>query len=259
MNIGVVGAGAIARFLLKEINQNGTDLMQIKSVFVRDLGKYQNYEQAYGVKLYDELDAFLDSEIDIVVEAANVEAVQVLFPKIITKKDIMLISIGALAEGNFLQEMAELAKTYRRTIHLPSGAIGGLDLLQNAHATGEVTEVTLTTRKPAHTLISEEMAHAQVVFEGNASEAIEQYPKNINVSIILSIAGLGVDATNVTIIADPAIENNIHTIDIKGEFGEARFSVTNHPLKENPKTSHLAAMSILGTLQRVLNHVKIGG
>jgi len=260
MNIGIVGAGAIANFLMKEFNQNETGEMRIKSVFVRNRVKYQELEHQFDVKLFDRLDAFLKSGIDLVVEAANVAAVHELLQQILPKKDVVLISIGALADTDFLREMNDLAETYERTIHLPSGAIGGLDLLQNAHATGGVTDVSITTRKPARTLIDHEAATEEVlVFDGKASEAIRQFPKNINVSIILSLAGVGVEQTNVTIIADPAVENNIHTIDIKGDFGTASFSVTNNPLAENPKTSYLAAMSILGTLKRITNHIKIGG
>lgn len=271
MNIGIVGAGAIATFLMTKINQDKAGEMRVTSVFVRNYEKYQNLEQQHHVTLFNDLDAFLASDIDIVVEAANIEAVRALFPNILPKKDVILISIGAMADADFFQKMNHLAEMYGRTIHLPSGAIGGLDLLQNAHADNGVHSVSLTTRKPAHTLIDsakgteqaqpnkEANAGEKVVFNGRASEAIKQFPKNINVSIILSLAAKGVDETNVTIIADPTIDNNIHSIDIKGDFGTASVTVANKPLPENPKTSYLAAMSVLGTLKRIQNRIKIGG
>lgn len=259
MNIGIVGAGAIARFLLKEVNQRKTEEMQVSSLFVRNRKKHEDLERHYGAELFENLDAFLASNIDIVVEAATVETVHALLPKILPEKDAVIISIGALSDVDFFRKMNELAETYGRRVHLPSGAIGGLDLLQNAHAAGGVTSVSLTTRKPASTLMDNPIpANETVVFEGYASEAIKQFPKNINVSIILSLAGLGVNETNVTIIADPTIDNNIHTVDIKGDFGTASVSVENNPLPENPKTSHLAAMSILGTLQRITKRFNIG-
>ena len=60
-------------------------------------------------------------------------------------------------------------------------------------------------------------------------------------------------------MADPHIEKNIHQVDIVGDFGEATFTITNNPLPDNPKTSYLAAMSILGTLERFDKKVRIGG
>ena len=112
MNIGIVCAGAIAQFLLKKINQEGTEEMKINSIFVRNRKKYEHLEQQHNLKLYTELDAFLESNVDIVVEAANIEAVHALFPAILRKKDVIIISIGALADTSFFQKMNDLAHTY---------------------------------------------------------------------------------------------------------------------------------------------------
>src|SRR5699024_229084 len=92
-------------------------------------------------------------------------------------------------------EITELADVYQHAVHLPSGAIGGLDLLQNADAMGSITNVSLTTRKPADSLIDYSIDEPVIVYEGTAANAINKFPKNINVSIILSLAGLGMDAT----------------------------------------------------------------
>src|SRR5699024_1663153 len=259
MKIGLIGAGAIANFLLKKVNLEDKEDLQITSVFVRDREKYQTLEEKYGIQLFTNLEEFLDSDMDIVVEAANIEAVKALLPEVIKQKEAVLISIGALADEEFSQEISELAQRYQHSIHLPSGAVGGLDLLQNAHALGTVTEVALTTRKPAHSLIDQSVEEEVIVFEGKAADAIKQFPKNINVSIVLSLAGIGMEQTKVTMIADPHIEKNMHQVEIKGDIGEANFSITNNALPKNPKTSYLAAMSILGTLKRMESRVRIGG
>lgn len=259
MNIGLIGAGAIAHFLLKELNEKPQNNLRITSVFVRDKAKYQSLEANFGVTLYTEFDAFLNSDIDIVVEAANIEAVKTLLPTAMKQKDVVIISIGAFAEEELLVELNNLANEYNKKVYLPSGAIGGLDLLQNAHALGTVTSVSLTTSKPARSLINKEIEEATVIFEGNASEAIKQFPKNMNVSIVLALASIGFEQTKVTLVADPQIDKNIHQIDVTGDFGEASFIIKNNPLPENPKTSYLAAMSILGTLKRLSNQLIIGG
>lgn len=255
MNIGIIGAGAIAHFLLEKMNRQQRGNLRITSVFVRDKEKYRLLESAYGVSLYTDLEQFLDSDIDLVVEAANVEAVETLLPSVLKKKDAVLISVGALADEALLTEISDLT----HNVHLPSGAIGGLDLLQNAHALGTVTSVSLTTRKPARSLIEEDIGDAKTVFEGTAKEAIRQFPKNMNVSIVLSLAGIGIERTHVQLVADPHIDKNMHHVEIIGDFGEATFSITNNPLPENPKTSYLAAMSILGTLERIGQKIRIGG
>lgn len=259
MNIGLIGAGAIAIFLLEQLNENKQKALRIQSVYVRDQEKYAVLEEKFGVTLYTDLDAFLASNIDIVVEAATIEAVRTLVPSILKRKPVVLISIGALADEELLQQLNSLAVEHRHTIHLPSGAIGGLDLLQNAATLGTVTSVSLTTRKPASSLIDEVIDVEKVIFEGTAREAIRKFPKNMNVSIVLALASMGFDDTKVCLVADPHVTQNIHQVDIAGDFGEATITIKNNPLPQNPKTSYLAAMSILGTLKRIHTQLIIGG
>lgn len=258
MNIGIIGGGAIANFLLESLNKKDTSKMKVKSVYIRDIEKYKNLAKDYDVSLFNDIDSFLDSAIDIVVEAANIEAVNDLVPIVLKKKDVVLISIGALADGVFLEKINAIAEENDRSILLPSGGIGGLDLLQSANALGDVTEVSLTTRKPAASLINNQTDKEVIVFEGPASEAIKKFPKNINVSIILSLAGIGTQKTKVTIIADPSLDKNNHTIEIVGSAGQATITSTNNPLETNPKSSYLAALSIISTLKKLMNRIKIG-
>src|SRR5690625_2431467 len=257
MKIGLIGAGAIANFLLTEINQNNHDKLQITSVFVRNKEKYQALEEEFGITLFTDLDHFLDSDIDIVAEAATVEATENSLPKIIKKKDLVLISIGALVDETNLKETIQLAETHQHNNQLPDGATGDLDLIKNAQTMNTVDRVLLTTRKPADSITDEKLEQEKTIFEGTAKDAIKQFPKNINVSIVLSLAGLGIEKTNVRIIADPELEQNIHQVEITGDFGEANFEFKNNPLPSNPKTSYLAAVSVLGTLERLGQSIKI--
>ena len=255
MKIGLIGAGAIGQYLLKYINGKHHEKMEITSVLVRDFDKYAHLQKEYRMNLYTDIDEFIDSEIDIIVEAANVSVAVDLLPKIIKRKEVMLISVGALANQETLNLVEQ---SDNRSLHLPSGAIGGLDLIQNAKGLGNLDSVSLTTRKAALSLIDELPDKEMIVFEGPASEAIDKYPKNMNVSIVLSLAGLGMEHTKVTLIADPNVDKNIHTIHATGNFGEMELTVKNVPLLENPKTSSLAALSVFSTLERLAEKVKIG-
>ncbi len=257
LNIGLIGGGAIATFLLEEIEQKDIKEIYIRSVLVRDLQKYAHLEK-YGITLYTDVEEFLDSQIDLVVETATVEAVREIIPTVLKKKDVILISIGALVDDDFLQELKAIAKLHKRSLYLPSGAIGGLDLLQNANALNGVERVTLTTRKPAHTLTDEPLTGEKVIFSGSAREAIAKFPKNVNVAIVLSLAGIGMDKTEVQVVADPNTNKNAHTIVTKGVFGSSEMTVTNEPLPSNPSTSYLAAMSVLSTCLSQSKMVCIG-
>src|SRR5699024_5531004 len=100
MRVGLIGAGAIATYLMEEAEHH---TYKVESILVRDKQKYAYLEEKFGVKLYEDVDSFIASSIDIVVEAATVEAVQTFLPQIIAEKDAVIISIGAFVDDAFLQ------------------------------------------------------------------------------------------------------------------------------------------------------------
>lgn len=253
MKIGLMGVGAIGQYLLKNIENSNK--MTVTSVFVRNIEKYKHLEETFHVKLFTDIHEFLKSDIDIVVEATNIETVEQYFRTIIKEKNMMSISIGAFSDAALLETAREPDS---HKLYLPSGGIGGLDLVQNARALGNIDSLTLTTRKPAASLTDESLTEEKVIFEGSAKDAIEKYPKNMNISIILSVAGIGTEDTKVVLVADPTIDKNIHNIEVVGGFGQASFTFVNDPLKENPKTSALAALSIYATLERLEDNIVIG-
>lgn len=256
MNIGVIGAGAIATYVLETAAEDSS--INVESVLVRDKEKYAGIAARYGVTLYTDVEDFLASNIDIVVEAANVSAVEMLLPTILCKKSALIISIGAFVDETFTVRMKEKAAHYNHQLLLPSGAIGGLDLIQHTANTNTLESVTIETRKPAYTLTEEPLEKEKVIFQDNAKEAIKQFPKNINVAIALGMAGIGMERTNVTIIADPMIERNMHTIIASGAFGKVRFHVENAPMPTNANTSYLAALSVIGTLKKSHQAFQLG-
>ena len=89
-------------------------------------------------------------------------------------------------------------------------------------------------------------------------QAVKGFPKNINVSATLSLVGLGAKKTKVRIIAAPQMLVNVHEVYVQGDFGSFYTRTENFPSEQNPKTSHLAILSAVATLERILRNVKIG-
>lgn len=259
MKIGVIGTGNIAQYLLETINTAGKLDGEIISIFGRNQEIGSRLEKQYHTKFYTDFQEFLNSPADIVVEAATIEvAVQHIQDVLRSKKDLILSSIGAFKDATFLNEMKEFARSTGQHIYLPSGAIGGLDLLQSANSVGGLKEVSITTRKSYASLGMEVKYEEKCLFDGVALDAIERFPKNVNVALLLSIAGLGADKTKVRVIADPKIQRNTHTIEASGDFGKMNLTIENEPMPNNLKTSYLAALSILSTLQNKGNSITIG-
>jgi aspartate dehydrogenase len=143
---------------------------------------------------------------------------------------------------------------------VPTGAIAGIDSIRSVKHLLE--SVTLTTTKNPKALAGapffetskvklEDIAKRTVVYEGPASEAVRAFPANVNVAAVLSLAGIGVDKTQVRIVADPAAATNQHEIIATGSFGQIHIIVNNVPSPGNPKTSFLAVLSAIECLRSI--------
>lgn len=207
--------------------------------------------------------------VDLVVECASQNAVKSIVPQALEAGcDVMVLSVGALADGELRERLFRLAKQNNCKLYFPSGAVVGIDGINSA-SVAEISSVTLTTRKPPLGLAGaphvkalgielEKIEKETVLFEGPASEAVKAFPANVNVAATISLAGIGFERTKVRVIADPALSRNVHEITVEGEFGKFFTKVENLPSPENPKTSYLAALSAISTLKKILSPVQVG-
>jgi aspartate dehydrogenase len=258
MNIGIIGTGNIAAYLLEQVNTNQLADGRVIAIFGRNQEAGQQLSEKFEADFYTDLKAFLTLPLDMVVEAATVEAARLYLKEVVLhQKDLTVSSIGVFKDAGFLEEVKSLAESAGTHIFLPSGAIGGLDLLQSAKAAGGLHRVGITTRKSPASL-GIEADEERVLFDGAAYDAVEKFPKNVNVALVLALAGIGAEKTRVRVIVDPAVEQNTHTIEAEGDFGRMQLHIENNPMPSNPKTSLLAALSILSVLQNKERALRIG-
>jgi aspartate dehydrogenase len=186
------------------------------------------------------LDKLLEAEPSVVVEAASQQAAREYVPRIAAKGvELIVMSTGALLQ---LPPQAE-------RVHLPSGAVGGLDALSAAALAG-IDEVLLISLKNPRAL---EMNNreAQLIYEGTAEEAALRFPREMNVAATLALT-VKPARVRVQVFSDPAVERNTHEIHVKWRLGEMSLRFANDPHPENPRTSALAAWSAIRLLQTLL-------
>jgi aspartate dehydrogenase len=261
--VGLLGCGTIGSQLAIAVDTGSVANASLASLF--DIAEDSTQRLASKLQsnpnTYSEFGEFISSNIDVVVETASQAAVRNFGRKILEAgKDMMIMSVGALAQGNLLSEFLQIGSTNGCRIYIPSGAIAGIDAIKSVKHLLE--SVTLTTTKNPKALANapffetsgiklEDIKEKTLVYEGRASEAVKAFPANVNVAAVLSLAGIGVEKTKVRVIADPAATTNQHEIVATGNFGDLRITVNNVPSPVNPKTSFLAVLSAIECLRSI--------
>lgn len=186
--------------------------------------------------------------VDVVVEAAGHGALETYGVAALKQgSDLVIASIGALAHEELWERLQAAAR--RSRILLPAGAIAGIDALSAARR-GGLDSVRYSSRKPPGSLSDTLPTDREsMVFEGNAREAALQFPKNANVAATIALAGIGFEKTEVHIIADPTLTQNVHVLEASGAFGTLSMTISGRPLPGNPKSSSLTAMSLLRCIE----------
>jgi aspartate dehydrogenase len=250
VSIGLLGCGNIGHVIVG--SGAGID---IRALFDRVPEKAKELSQQCGAPAFTDFSHFIQEDFGLVVEAASVEAVQEYAEDVLRAgKDLVILSAGALADPDFRTQLLETARTHKRKIYIPSGAIAGLDNLKVGQIVGMETLMLRTTKSPSS--LNMKTNHRRLIFQGKAHDCIREFPRNINVAVALSLAA-GRDA-DVEIWVDPATDRNIHEIFARGPFGEITIKVSNVPSPDNPATSYLAALSILTLLKNLDSPLVIG-
>ncbi len=190
---------------------------------------------------------------DVVAEAAGLGSVAAWGHAALNAgADFIVSSVSALADADLLMSLKQAASRTGARVVIQPGALAGVEALAAARLMGlESVEHRIvkppgawrgTPAAAAHDL--DALTEEQVLFSASASETALAFPKNANVAMTTALAGVGPDATNVTLVADPAATKNRHELRAHGAFGRLEVVIANNPLAANPKTSTLAALSL---------------
>jgi len=239
--VGVIGCGAIGTLIAKAVEQKTVKCDEL-ILYDYNVGKAEQLKKSlrFHATVVASVDEMLTLQPAVIVEAASQQAAMEYVNRILEADvDLIVMSTGALLGLD--------AKSNK--IHVPSGAIGGLDAISSAALAG-IGEVVLTSRKNPEAL---EMGNkeAQIVYEGSAEEAVRLFPREMNVAATLALA-VKPAKVEVQVISDPKVQRNVHEIQVKWRFGEMFLRFANDPHPENPRTSALAAWSAIKLLQTLL-------
>lgn len=251
-SIAVIGCGAIAEFAAGR--WLARDDIGIAFAII-EKGMESRARQLFGDDVEvrydaDDIPAWIEFAVDCAGHAALREHGEAILDAGI---DLLTVSSGALADDALRERLVEAARRGGARLVVVSGAIGALDALAAA-AVGGLSRVTYRGRKPPGGWVGspaedkvdlDALTEPTVHYRGSARNAALEYPKNANVAASVALAGLGFDDTEVELIADPGITQNIHEVVAEGDFGRFEFRIAGNALPDNPRSSAIAAMSVV--------------
>ena len=265
LRIAIAGLGAIGKAIAVTLAKGSVPGVVLTAVSAKNHEKAQQFVSTLGVPVTVLNLSQLEPEADLVIECAPAALLpDIATPFLKAQKQVIVLSVGALL---FNQGLIDLARQEGGIIHVPTGALIGLDAVIAA-AEGKIHSVRMVTRKPPNGLTGaphllennisvEGLTEPKKVFEGNARAAAKGFPANLNVVVALALAGVGPEHTLLEIWADPTVVRNTHSIVVDSDSAKFTMTMENIP-SENPKTGRIVAPSVIALLRKMQSSFKVG-
>ncbi len=257
--VGFIGCGGIAQDVVAALrDEDPPGGVQIVGALARRGRSDIARRKLPDIDIVETIEDILAEGPDIIAEVASQQAVAEHGERVLRNGiDFLVISVGALADPVLFDRLETAAEFGNSRMLLPAGAIGGIDAIA-AMRVGGLTSVRYRSRKPpaawrgspAEKVVDlASLAKPTVLYSGTAREAALRYPQNANVAAAVALAGLGFEQTQVELIADPDAPGNVHEIEVEGAAGRFAIQLQGKPSRTNPKTSALAALSVVRALR----------
>ena len=263
--VAIAGLGAIGKSIASTLAKGSVPGVVLTAVSAKNHDKAQQFVATLGIPVKVLSLAQLEPEADLVIECAPAALLpEIAAPFLKVQKQVIVLSVGALL---FNQNLIEMAHQEGGIIHVPTGALIGLDAMIAA-AEGKIHSVRMVTRKPPNGLSGaphllennisvEGLTEPKKVFEGNARAAAKGFPANLNVVVALAMSGIGPENTFLEIWADPTVVRNTHSIVVDSDSAKFTMTMENIP-SENPKTGRIVAQSVIALLRKMQASFKVG-
>jgi aspartate dehydrogenase len=260
-NVGLIGCGTIGCEIARSIDNQKIPSAKLSFMVDTSTDRLRFVNSTLRNEkpiIFSDPESLFRSDVykgtHIVVESASRAAVRQYARKILSSgKHLIIFSIGELIDEKFMKELKSLAVVNAAVIHIPTGAIAGIDAIKavRSHLDRLVISTTKSPKSLAgapffkmhRDIILSNLSVRTVLYEGSVQEAIELFPSNVNVSAALALAIGDIDKILVRILVDPSIDVNRHEIVASGKFGVLQITANNTPHVDNPKTSMLAVLS----------------
>ena len=267
MRVALAGFGTVGQELARRLCAGAIPAMHLAAISARDLDRARANSRALRPPPLVVPVAELPDHAEVIVECATGDALPEIARAALGAGRILVpVSVGGLAAH---PEVLELAAEHGGRIWVATGTLPGLDspcrrrgrdpepAPDLAHPT-RLPRCARTTSASAASTSPARSAAPVEVFAGSARQAALAFPKHFNVAVTLSLAGIGLDRTEVVVLADPAVPGAVHNVEVDAEDIQLRLTSRNRPSATNPRTSRAVAPSIMAALRALVGPVQVG-
>lgn len=257
--LALVGSGRLATIVAQAVLDGVLKDYDLIGVYSRTRSKAEHLakrmeQEGRLLQVCDSMDELLALKPDYIVEAASPAAMKELsIPALKNGTSIVTLSIGALADKMFYQEVIDTAKAYGTRIYIVSGATGGFDVLRTASLMGNASATFFNEKGPnalKGTPVYDESLQTEqrTVFTGNAAEAIQLFPTRVNVSVAASLASVGPEKMQMSMQSTPGFVGDTQRVEIKNDQVHAVVDIYS-------ATPDIAGWSVVSTLLNIVSPI----
>jgi aspartate dehydrogenase len=256
VRLAQIGFGGIGKTVARCLRHD--EAVRYVAVAARPWQKTEVRDVLGDVAVVETPEALLAEGPDIVAECAGHDALrQYAEPVLATGTTFIAVSVGVLADAAFRQVILKTAAKHGSSMQIPSGAIGGVDVVAAARHAG-LQSITYVTRKApplwkntaAEAMVDlDDVSRPVLFFEDTAERAATLFAEKANVTATLALAGIGFEKTGVQFWADHDFTRSTHLVELVGATGTMRIELANTVSPVDKKSSWLTAMSIVQSIR----------
>lgn len=255
---GVIGYGRIGRRIIDRMAARPPG-PALAAVLVRQDQAEEARRALAAAFVCTDLEAFLARRPDVAVECASASTLASLGPALLgAGVDLIPLSLAAMADRAVEREIRAAADRGPGRLEIPAGAVAGLDMLAAARE-DDLASVTFRAIYPAsrwkgtsaESLVDlDGVRERTTFFRGSVRDIARDYPRHVNVSVGVALAGLGLDETQAELAADPALRQASFEIEVSAGPGPVKLVVLGRDALLGADPVDYTTFSVMRLLRR---------
>ena len=145
----IIGSGSLGGTIGRVVSHMLKEDYEISGILSGKIENAMKLAGELGCKAYKTLDDIIDDKPDYVIEAASPGVFKEIGVKVLANGiNLVPLSVGALSDKSFYSQIKKCAQENNSRVFVPSGAVGGFDVLRAAMLMEDAAVSIITEKSP---------------------------------------------------------------------------------------------------------------